>query len=351
VNPVEAIGVSTNRGFERIDDASLRELTTFRVAARARKLINVFTAEALTDVLASPSLLGGELLILGGGSNILFTRDWPGTVLALRTRGIAILDDDGEHALLRCAAGEVWNDLVLWSLAHGLCGLENLALIPGSVGASPIQNIGAYGTEVGEFVYAVLALDRTTHEPVRFSRDECAFGYRDSLFKQQPGRYLITAVEFLLPRQRELRLDYAGLREELGVMGIDQPDARAVAEAVSRVRTRKLPDPQTTGNAGSFFKNPIVPAEQAHALKQVHPALPIWPQNARETKLSAAWLIEACGYKGLREGDAGVAEQHSLVLVNYGTATGAQLWALAQRVVAGVQARFDVRLEAEPTVI
>jgi UDP-N-acetylmuramate dehydrogenase len=351
VNQVGAISQPRDRGFERIDNASLRELTTFRVAARARKLINIHTLEALSDVLASTTLRTGELLVLGGGSNMLFTRDWPGTVVALRTRGIAILDDDGAQALVRCAAGEVWNDLVLWSLARGLCGLENLALIPGSVGASPIQNIGAYGTEVGEFVYAVLALDRITHEPVRFRRDECAFGYRDSLFKQQPGRYLITAVEFLLPRRRELRLDYAGLREELTAMGVNHPDATAVALAVTRVRTRKLPDPETTGNAGSFFKNPIVPAEQAQALQLAHRALPLWPQNAREAKLSAAWLIEACGYKGLREGDAGVSEQHSLVLINYGAATGAELWALAQRVVAGVQERFGVTLEAEPTVI
>lgn len=337
--------------FEIVENASLRELTTFRVEARAARLINVRNIDALPDLLHSTMSQSGEIIILGGGSNMLFTRDWPGTVIALRTRGIEMLEDDDKHALIRCAAGEIWDDLVRWSLDHGLCGLENLALIPGSVGASPIQNIGAYGTEVGEFIRAVHTLDRGTNRAVRLPHDVCAFGYRDSLFKQQPGRYVITAVEFLLPRRRELRLDYAGLREELAAMGIQQPHARAVSQAVTRVRSRKLPDPQTTGNAGSFFKNPIVPGAKAEALKHEHPALPLWPQAQEETKLSAAWLIEACGFKGFRDGDAGVSDQHSLVLINYGQATGAQMWALAQRVVRDVDARFGVLLEAEPTVI
>lgn len=333
------------------ENASLLERTTFRVPASAALLIDVRDAGALPALLESSIVQGENTLILGEGSNVLFTRDWPGVVLALRTRGIGIVEERDDAALVRVAAGEHWNDFVHWSLDRGLPGLENLALIPGSVGATPIQNIGAYGSEIGEFVCAVLAWDRVTRQPLRLARDACAFAYRDSLFKHEPGRYLITAVEFLLPRQRELRLDYSGVREELAAMGVAQPDARAVARAITRLRTRKLPDPASTGNAGSFFKNPIVTQAQAQALKRGHPGLPLWPVSDEHAKLSAAWLIEACNFKGLREGYAGISSQHALVLINYGQATGAQIWSLAQRVQRTVLERFGTVLEPEPLVI
>ena len=333
------------------ENASLLERTTFRVPASAALLIDVHDAEALPALLESNIAQGENALILGEGSNVLFTRDWPGVVLALRTRGIDIIEEHDDAALVRVAAGEHWNDFVHWSLDRGLLGLENLALIPGSVGATPIQNIGAYGTEVGEFVHTVAAWDRMTRQPVRLPREACAFAYRDSLFKREPGRYLIMAVEFMLPRQRELRLDYSGVREELAAMGVAQPDARAVARAITRLRTRKLPDPATTGNAGSFFKNPIVTQAQALALKLGNPDLPFWPVSDEHAKLSAAWLIESCNFKGLREGFTGVSSQHALVLINYGQATGAQIWRLAQRVQGAVLERFGTVLEPEPLVI
>ena len=341
-------------GYSVHKNASLLERTTFRVPARAANLIDVHAFEAMPTLLDQAAQAGREVLVLGGGSNILFTRDWPGDVLALRTRGLEIIEHDaagGDAAIVRAAGGEIWDDFVHWTLAHGLCGLENLALIPGSVGAAPIQNIGAYGVEIGEFVHAVHAFDRTTNSMIGLDKNTCAFSYRDSLFKRTNERYLIAAVDFLLPRKRALKLDYDGVREELAAMHVREPDARAVAHAIARVRTRKLPDPLTTGNAGSFFKNPIVANEVAEGLKREHPRMPAWPLARAETKLSAAWLIEACGLKGFRDGDAGVSGQHALVLINYGNASGAQIWALAQHLRERVLARFGVTLEPEPRIV
>jgi UDP-N-acetylmuramate dehydrogenase len=291
-----------------------------------------------------------NLFVLGGGSNLLFTRDWPGVVLSMSAHGARVLEERGDAALIRVEAGEGWNDFVHWSLGHGFTGLENLVLIPGSVGAAPIQNIGAYGREVSEFISTVEAWDRQTGGLVRIDNAACGFSYRDSLFKREPNRHVVTAVEFVLPRSGSLRTDYAGIADELATMGV-APTASTVAEAVARLRTRKLPNPAVIGNAGSFFKNPIVPSAQAQQLKREHPLLPAWPFGEDAVKLAAAWLIEASGLKGVREGDAGVSAQHALVLVNHGRATGAQIWELAQRVQRTVAERFGVNLEPEPIVV
>ena len=333
-----------------VEDASLEGRNTFRVPARTELLIDVHKPGALAEVLAFPYLRTKPLLLLGGGSNMLFTRDWPGVVLCVAAHGARILEDRGDASLVRAEAGENWNDLVNWSLGRGFVGLENLALIPGSVGAAPIQNIGAYGREVREFIATVEAWDRQTSKLVRIDKAACEFGYRDSLFKREPDRHIITAVEFLLPRSGTLRTDYAGVGDELVAMGVET-NPLTVAEAVARLRTRKLPNPAIIGNAGSFFKNPIVAVPAAAELKRAHPALPMWTGAEGKTKLSAAWLIEACGLKGEREGDAGVSNQHALVLVNHGHATGAQVWALAQRVKQTVAERFGINLEPEPIVI
>jgi UDP-N-acetylmuramate dehydrogenase len=337
-------------GCELTLDASLRERTTFRVPARAARLIEVGRSAALPALFARPELQN-DVLVLGGGSNMLFTRDWPGTVVSIANCGIDIVEQRGDAALVRCAAGENWNDFVHWSLAQGFVGLENLALIPGRLGAAPIQNIGAYGAEVREFIESVEVFDRSTLRIGRLDNAQCAFAYRDSLFKREPGRYLITSVDFLLPRTRALRTDYAGVREELAAMDITSPDARDVAQAIVRLRTRKLPDPTVVGNAGSFFKNPLVTHAQADALRGQHPGLPTWPATDAHAKLSAAWLIESCNFKGLREGNAGVSRQHALVLINYGGATGAQIWALARQIQDTIAERFGVMLEPEPIVI
>jgi UDP-N-acetylmuramate dehydrogenase len=347
-------------GYRLSEDARLDARNTFGVAAHAPMLVEVSDAAVLPGLLAQPMLRDGPLLVLGGGSNLLFAGDAPGAVLALETRAMQVLADghaDDAVPIVRADAGGEWHALVLWTLGHGLAGLENLALIPGTVGAAPIQNIGAYGVEVREHIHAVEAVERSSGQLHRLSAVECGFGYRDSRFKREPERYVVTAVEFALSRTPRLRLDYAGIGEELSAMGIDVARTDSlrpsqVAEAVCRIRRRKLPDPAVIGNAGSFFKNPILPAAQAEALHAANPALPMFRGSDEATrKLSAAWLIDACGWKGHREGDAGVASSHALVLVNHGHASGAQLLDLARRIAASVRERFGVALEPEPRII
>lgn len=339
-------------GWRQVEDAALRARNSFKVPARARRLIEVHDAGCLPALFDSGAVADGPLMVLGGGSNILFAADPPGTVLSLSGRSLAITADDGDRVRVRADAGVVWHDLVMWTLGQGLAGLENLALIPGTVGAAPIQNIGAYGVEVGEHVHAVEAFDRDSGSGIRLGRDACAFAYRDSHFKRSTDRYVITSVEFDLSRNFQPRLGYADLAQALAQAGIQQPTCLQVAEAVCNVRRRKLPDPDVTGNAGSFFKNPIVPLAQAQALLDGHPALPVFPGNSADTrKLSAAWLIDTCGWKGFREGDAGVSSAHALVLVNHGAASGAQLLDLARRIAASVQQRFQVPLEPEPRIV
>ncbi len=338
-------------GYALTENASLAQRNTLRVDARAKLLAEVDDPRTLRELLHMPAIRSGRVLVLGEGSNILFTRDFDGTVVRMVTRGVETVDESSNRPRVRVAAGERWDDLVRWTLGHGYAGLENLIMIPGTVGAAPLQNIGAYGVEVAEFVECVEAFDRESGRSVELDRDACAFGYRDSTFKRQPQRYVITAVTFALPRERLPRIDYAGISEQLGRMDIARPTPFHIAEAVVQLRTRKLPDPALIGNAGSFFKNPIISTEQARVLQDAHPELPHWKMSDDTQKLSAAWLIEACGFKGLREGDAGISSRHALVLVNHGTATGPQLWTLAQRVMRGVEQRFGVRLEPEPHIV
>jgi len=339
-------------GYRIVEGADLRARNSFGVAARAPLLVEIDDAAALPGLFNRFVPAGTTPLLLGGGSNLLFAGDADVPVLALRGGALRVLDDDGTHATVRAEAGASWHGLVRWTLDQGLCGLENLALIPGTVGAAPIQNIGAYGVEVGDLVHAVDVFEPASGSFLRLSREDCAFAYRDSLFKREPGRYVVTAVELRLPRNAAVRTGYAGIREELAAAGIDSPTALQVFDAVCAIRSRKLPDPAVIGNAGSFFKNPIVPRAQAEALATAHPGLPVFPgADAGSRKLPAAWLIEACGWKGQRDGDAGVSEGHALVLVNHGAATGAQLLALARRIAGSVQARFGVALEPEPRIV
>ena len=338
-------------GYRLAEDVSLAGRNTFRVPARTALMADVSQADALGELFEIAALRGGPALVLGEGSNLLFVDDYPGMAICLAMAGVHVLRDDGDSAVVRADAGMNWNDLVGWTLARGLCGLENMALIPGTVGAAPIQNIGAYGTEVGEFIEAVEAFQRETGQVKRIAAADAGFGYRDSLFKREADRWVVTALELRLPRRRELRLDYAGVKEELAAMGVDAPRAVHVAEAISRLRTRKLPNPALLGNAGSFFKNPVVDEATAAALQDANPGLPAFPGGTGQRKLSAAWMIEACGWKGFREGDAGVAPQHALVLVNHGQATGRQILDLARRIAASVQSRFGVLLEPEPRII
>ena len=336
----------------RLDaDAELAGRNTLRVAARTRWLATVRDPNALPELLARDEFASLPVMVLGQGSNVLFAGDFAGLMIVPAWRAVRVLADDRERVRVRVGAGLPWDALVDWSLAQGCAGLENLALIPGLVGAAPIQNIGAYGTEVGEFIEAVEVHDRQRGEVRRLSTSECRFGYRDSVFKAEPDRWIVNAVEFDLPRRRPPNLDYGGVREELAAHGVDDPTPTRVAEAVRRLRRRKLPDPAAIGNAGSFFKNPIVDDALAAVLAQQHAGLPVHAAGAGRSKLSAAWLIEHAGLKGYRAGAAGVSAQHALVLVNHGGASGAELLAVARHVAATVESRYGVRLEPEPRIV
>ena len=334
-------------------EADLRAANTFGVAARCAWRVQVDDAAGLAAFLDDARWRGLPRLVLGGGSNVLFvTERFPGVVLQWRGRGIRLLDADDEHWLVEAAGGEPWHPFVQHCIAQGWAGLENLSLIPGTVGAAPVQNIGAYGLELAERFDSLSAVDLETGETRRWGREALQFAYRHSVFKALPAdRYLITAVRLRLPRRPDWRLDYGGLRAALAEQAPARLDAAAIAAAVCRLRRRKLPDPARLGNAGSFFQNPLVPAARAEALRAEHPALPAFPQPDGRVKLSAAWLIERCGWRGRRRGAAGVSARHALVLVNHGGASGAELWALARDIRASVAERFGVTLVPEPRLI
>ena len=336
----------------RVADAPLGALNTFGIRASARVLWRLEDPADLSALLRSlHDDAHGPPLVLGAGSNLLITGDLERPVLQMALAGRRVLADDGVTVIVEAAGGERWDTFVRWTLAQGAAGLENLALIPGTVGASPIQNIGAYGVELRESFESLDAVDIDTGEARRFDAPDCGFGYRDSVFKHAGGeRWLVTAVRFRLSRRPMLRLDYGEIRDELARAGAGAPTPVSVADAVTAIRRRKLPDPAVLGNAGSFFKNPLLDAAAAAALRAREPELPAWPAGDR-VKLSAAWMIERCGWKGHRDGDAGVHAAHALVLVNHGSASGAQLLSLARRIRDSVEARFGIALEAEPIVV
>lgn len=327
---------------------SLRGLNSFGVEARAARAIAIEFEEELLDL---PAFDPRTDLVLGGGSNVLLTTDVPGTVFLNRIRGRAIVGEHGGQVQVEVGAGENWHQLVRWTIEQGLCGLENLSLIPGLAGGAPIQNIGAYGVEFATVLDRLTAWDWQLARWVSFERADCAFGYRDSLFKSGAAdRYLVCSMRLRLSREFGARLDYAGLSEELAAAGVLNATALDVSDAVIRLRRRKLPDPAMCGNAGSFFKNPVVSVATAEALLSDFPQLPARADTGG-VKLSAAWMIERCGCKGQRRGDAGVSEQHALVLVNHGAASGRDIVALADWIAARVADSFGVELEPEPRIV
>ncbi|VVE25083.1 UDP-N-acetylenolpyruvoylglucosamine reductase [Pandoraea communis] len=332
-------------------DVSLRELNTFGLPATARFVVTIDSEAALVEALAMPELAGLPRLVLGGGSNVVLTRDFDGVVLRMAIRGRERLADDAHARYVRGGAGEVWHEFVDWTLTQDCPGLENLALIPGTLGAAPIQNIGAYGLELAERLAEVRALDTTTGLFVRLTREACAFGYRDSLFKREPGRYIIVGVTLRLPQPWQPVTGYADVSRTLAEAGIDRPDARQIFDAVADIRRRKLPDPLELGNAGSFFKNPVVEAATFAALRERFPQTVGYAQPDGTWKVAAGWLIDQCGWRGKSLGQAGVHERQALVLVNRGGATGADIVALARAVQASVQERFGVALEPEPLML
>jgi UDP-N-acetylmuramate dehydrogenase len=327
---------------------SLKPFNSFGVDVQARLFAEAHSDADVREALAYAAAHDVPLLVIGGGSNLLLTADIQSLVLRMATRGIRVLSDDGRQVVIEAEAGEPWHPFVQSTLAQGLSGLENLSLIPGTVGAAPMQNIGAYGVEIKDVFAGLTALDRQTGELRDFSLAECNFAYRDSVFKQEPGRWLILRVRFTLNRTEHLHLEYGPVRQRLTEQGIDHPTATDVSQAICSIRSEKLPDPAVLGNAGSFFKNPLVPAAQVTRLKSEYPDLVAYAQPDGQMKLAAGWLIERAGWKGFREADAGVHKLQALVLVNYGDATGLQLLALAQRIQKDILERFHVELEMEP---
>lgn len=330
---------------------SLKPYNTLAIDVTARFFVAVQSLEQLKAALAWAEQQQLAVLLLGGGSNLVLTADLNALVIHLQLRGIQLLSEDADFATIEVQAGENWHAFVQWSLAQGFSGLENLSLIPGSVGAAPVQNIGAYGAELKDHLQSVLVYDRNTAQTQQLSADQCQFAYRDSVFKRESGRRVILSVIFKLPKHADLQLDYGNLRSYLAEQQITQPTAQDVSRAVCAIRAEKLPDPRELANAGSFFKNPLVTAAHAEQLQQSYPNIVSFAQDDGQVKLAAGWLIDQAGWKGWRQGDAGVHAKQALVLVNYGTASGVQILALAAQIQADIQQRFAVELEIEPNVI
>jgi UDP-N-acetylmuramate dehydrogenase len=333
-----------------IDNYPLKALNTFSVEAHARRFAEFNSLDELNEILQANR--AESLFILGGGSNILITGNLDNLVLKNNIQGIDVLREDQEHVFVRAGAGVNWHQFVLYCIDHGLGGVENLSLIPGCVGASPIQNIGAYGVEVRDVFQELEAFDINECAARIFSLEECKFGYRESVFKHRhKGRFVISSVTFRLNKKPNYNISYGAIRQELERMGIAELSIRAVSDAVINIRRSKLPDPAVIGNAGSFFKNPLVTASEHARLISSYPDIVSFDAGEGNKKLAAGWLIEQCGWKGYREGDAGCHEKQALVLVNYGTARGSDILTLSEKIKESVLKKFGVRLETEVNIV
>ncbi|PIE67639.1 MAG: UDP-N-acetylenolpyruvoylglucosamine reductase [Deltaproteobacteria bacterium] len=329
---------------------SLRSFNTFGVEVTAARYVGIDTEAEIDDAVGELDVSVGACTILGGGSNTLFVDNVPGTVLHLRIRGMDVVDDDGQDVWVRVMAGETWDDFVAVSVANGWSGIENLSLIPGSVGASAVQNVGAYGVEAGDVIHRVEVVRLASGEKFSLAGDECGFGYRFSHFKGcWAGRYLIRAVVFRLRRKPRWVLDYPGVADVVRTFG--RPSLENIRRAIISIRREKLPDPKHIGNAGSFFKNPVVGADVFQNLIRNHADMPHYPQADGRIKLAAGWLIDHCGWKGRRAGQVAVHDRQALVLVNLGGATGQEILELSERIRRSVHERFGVRLDREVTVV
>ena len=324
---------------------------TFRIPAVAKYFSTVRSPEELQEVLEAKPAQDQPVLVLGGGSNLLFTGDFDGLVIKNDMMGINMIREDEGYAYVQVGAGENWHRFVLYCVERKLGGVENLSLIPGSTGASPIQNIGAYGVEIKDAFHELEAFHLFDKEKVVFNLNGCEFGYRESVFKKKyRGEFVILSVTFRLFKKPRFNTSYSALQQELEKAGVQEPSVQTVSDAVIRIRQSKLPDPARIGNAGSFFKNPEVDASTYQKLKKDF-GLPAYPAASGKIKLAAGWLIEQCGWKGYRRGDAGCYNKQALVLVNYGGATGQEVYALSQDIMESVEKKFGVVLEREVNVI
>lgn len=335
-----------------VSDHSLKEFNTFGIEVKAKFFTRVVNLDELKEALNSPEAKENEVLFLGGGSNMLLTGDLDKFVIRLELDGIDLLNEDDNSILVRSGAGVVWHEFVMYALDQGWYGLENLSLIPGSVGASPIQNIGAYGVEIKDRFEYLEALNLDTLDIERFNLSECKFGYRESVFKQElKGKYVITSVVYRLSKSPVINTSYGIINQQLEEMGVSNPTPKDVSNAVIAIRQSKLPDPKEIGNSGSFFKNPIVSIDLAQKVKESFPDMPSYPVNNTHVKLAAGWLIEQTGWKGKQIKNYGVHKKQALVLVNYGGATGGEIFQLSQDIIDSVQEKFGVKLEREVNII
>ncbi len=335
---------------------SLRPYNTFGIEALAESFVEVSSLAHLIEIIGQQK----DVFILGGGSNILLTKNVLRPVIHLNLKGREILENsdptgnkDDDSVFIKVQGGENWHELVLWCIDHDFGGLENLSLIPGNVGTGPMQNIGAYGTEVKDVFHELEALEIATGKIKKFDKESCNFGYRESVFKNiKKNKYIILTVSFKLTRKNHiLNTSYGAIQEELLKNNIDKPSIKDVSDAVISIRQSKLPDPAEIGNSGSFFKNPVIPTDHFNRLKNNYPKIPHYIISDTSVKIPAGWLIEQCGYKGMRFGDAGVHHKQALVLVNYGKATGEQIYELAQKILKSVHDQFSIDLEIEVNIV
>jgi UDP-N-acetylmuramate dehydrogenase len=332
-------------------NVSLKNFNTFGVEANARYFVEINHRDELTELFLDPQWRQMPLLVMGGGSNMLLVNDFAGLVIRINIRGIEHRINHNE-VFIEAGAGEVWNDLVNFCVIRGYAGLENLSLIPGSVGASPIQNIGAYGVELQDVFQSCCAFELSTGTFKTFTKADCGFGYRESVFKSElKGQYIIVSVKLKLSLVPAFNLSYGAIGQELAERGITQPTIKDVSQVVSHIRVSKLPDPSTIGNAGSFFKNPVISAETFKAIHEKFPEIVHYPATGGQVKLAAGWLIEQCGWKGKVVGNTGTWKNQALVLVNHGGATGTEVYSFSSQIIDSVYAKFGVSLHREVNII
>ncbi|HEX2921191.1 MAG TPA: UDP-N-acetylmuramate dehydrogenase [Bacteroidales bacterium] len=325
---------------------SLKPFNTFGFDYKVSKLIHLTSQDKSAVFFRSKSETDVNMFIIGGGSNLLFTDDFNGTILHPVFGGTEVVWNNDDKVIISVGSGIKWDDLVNWTVSQGLWGLENLSLIPGDVGASPVQNIGAYGVEVKDMIDKVETIRISDGQNISFSNEECGFRYRYSIFKgEEKGKYLVTRVHYRLSKKPSFNIEYGSLRDEIQKLG--KISIHNIRDAVINIRRKKLPDPLIIGNAGSFFKNPVVNEALSSYLKKIHPDLPVYAEKNGMSKLAAGWLIEKCGWKGYRRGDAGVYDKQALILVNYGKASGSELNILAEDIRKSVAEKFSINLERE----
>lgn len=334
------------------ENFSLLGLNTFNISANARFYSELTNKSDILEYVFEKKLTSIPRLIIGGGSNILLTKNFDGIVLRNNLKGISVIKETNEHYFIKASAGENWHQFVLHCIENNYAGVENLSLIPGCVGASPMQNIGAYGIEVKDVIYEVETIDLENGNTVVFDNHSCKFDYRSSIFKTtHKNKYIIVSVTFKLNKKPDFNISYGAIKEELDLMGIKDLSIKAISEAVCRIRSSKLPNPAELGNAGSFFKNPIVSNKLANEILKYFPDLPIYNLNSGQCKLAAGWLIEKCGWKGKKIKNCGVHAKQALVLVNYGGSSGAEILELANQIISSVKEKFNVELEKEVNII